>query len=148
MLTGTLEAETRSPSCRHTGGKPTKATYDYASSLLASQIDHAKTGGPITLHPSPDKIGRVPGRVYMVGDNPASDIAGANNYGWESILVQTGVFRGSRPEEAEHKPTVVARDVLEGIKWALKREGDAEAVSQIPDEEGTICEHGPRGEEA
>lgn len=84
----------------------------------------------------------------MVGDNPASDIAGANSYGWESILVQTGVFRGSRPEEAEHKPTVVARDVLEGIKWALKREGDAEAVSRIPDEEGTICEHGPRGEEA
>lgn len=35
-------------------------------------------------------------RVYMVGDNPASDIAGGNSYespygtDWASILVQTG----------------------------------------------------------
>ncbi|GAA5986125.1 hypothetical protein JCM10908_006420 [Rhodotorula pacifica] len=132
---------------RETGGKPTQATYDYASSLLASQIEHYASGTPINLHPSPSKVGRVPGRVYMLGDNPASDIAGANAYGWESILVQTGVFKGSRAEEAgDHVPKVVARDVLEGVNWALKREGEAEAVSRIPDEEEGICEHGPRGE--
>lgn len=132
---------------RETGGKPSRATYDYAASLLASQIEHAQHGTEINLHPSPDKVGHVPGRVYMVGDNPASDIAGANNYGWESILVQTGVFRGARPEEAEHVPKVVAKDVLEGVKWALRREGDGEAVSQIPDVEEGFCEHGPRGDE-
>lgn len=132
---------------RETGGKPSRATYDYAASLLASQIDHAQHGTEINLHPSPDKVGHVPGRVYMVGDNPASDIAGANNYGWESILVQTGVFRGARPEEAEHVPKVVAKDVLEGVKWALRREGEGEAVSQIPDVEEGFCEHGPRGDE-
>ncbi|TKA55725.1 hypothetical protein B0A53_02861 [Rhodotorula sp. CCFEE 5036] len=132
---------------RETGGKPSRATYDYAASLLASQIEHAHHGTEINLHPSPDKVGHVPGRVYMVGDNPASDIAGANNYGWESILVQTGVFRGARPEEAEHVPKVVAKDVLEGVKWALRREGEGEAVSQIPDVEEGFCEHGPRGDE-
>ena len=28
----------------------------------------------------------------MIGDNPLSDIAGANKAGWVSILVKTGVF--------------------------------------------------------
>ena len=28
----------------------------------------------------------------MIGDNPESDIAGANAKGWTSILVKTGVF--------------------------------------------------------
>jgi len=29
---------------------------------------------------------------YMIGDNPKSDIEGANKKGWTSILVKTGVF--------------------------------------------------------
>lgn len=29
----------------------------------------------------------------MIGDNPSGDIYGANLMGWESILVQTGVFK-------------------------------------------------------
>ena len=28
----------------------------------------------------------------MIGDNPKSDIDGANRLGWTSILVKTGVF--------------------------------------------------------
>lgn len=48
----------------------------------------------------------------MVGDNPASDIAGANGYGWESILVRTGVFRGKDESEAAHKPTTIKPNVL------------------------------------
>ena len=28
----------------------------------------------------------------MLGDNPAGDIIGANEFGWKSILVRTGVF--------------------------------------------------------
>lgn len=31
-------------------------------------------------------------KFYMIGDNPNSDIAGANAKGWVSILVKTGVF--------------------------------------------------------
>lgn len=35
-------------------------------------------------------------RLYMIGDNPATDIRGANQAGelWRSILVCTGVYRG------------------------------------------------------
>lgn len=63
------------------------------------------------------------GRVYMVGDNPASDIAGANAFGWESILVRTGVFRGKDENDAAHKPTVIQPNVWEAVRWALEREG-------------------------
>ena len=31
-------------------------------------------------------------RFYMIGDTPESDIAGANERGWTTILVRTGVF--------------------------------------------------------
>ncbi|GAA5891257.1 hypothetical protein JCM8208_002562 [Rhodotorula glutinis] len=124
---------------RTTGGKPTRATYDYAASLLHSSIFSPSS---ISLHPT----GPAPplSRVYMVGDNPQSDIAGANAYGWLSALVQTGVFRGERPEDAEHVPTVVKRDVLEAVKWALEREGDGEAVSHIPSAHGEKTDDGPR----
>ncbi|GAA5820052.1 hypothetical protein JCM11491_003293, partial [Sporobolomyces phaffii] len=52
----------------------------------------------------------------------------ANAFGWESILLKTGVFRGSKPEDAEHVPTVVKDDVWEGVKWALEREGEGKAI--------------------
>lgn len=130
---------------RTTGGKPTRATYTYAARLLASQISHLASGTPIDLHPSSlDAAPSLPGRVYMVGDNPASDIAGANAFGWESILVKTGVFRREKREDAEHVPTVVAEDVWEGVKWALEREGEGEAVSRRPEERETIARDGPR----
>jgi ribonucleotide monophosphatase NagD (HAD superfamily) len=29
----------------------------------------------------------------MIGDNPKGDIYGANLMGWESILVETGIYR-------------------------------------------------------
>jgi ribonucleotide monophosphatase NagD (HAD superfamily) len=35
----------------------------------------------------------------MIGDNPKSDIAGANKKGWTSILVRTGVFKGADNDE-------------------------------------------------
>jgi ribonucleotide monophosphatase NagD (HAD superfamily) len=60
-----------------------------------------------------------PLNVYMVGDNPESDIAGANAFGWNSILVKTGVYRNGEPA---HVPTKIADDVEEGVKWAIERE--------------------------
>lgn len=36
----------------------------------------------------------------MIGDNPNSDIAGANAKGWTSILVKTGVFKEDDPENS------------------------------------------------
>jgi ribonucleotide monophosphatase NagD (HAD superfamily) len=32
-------------------------------------------------------------KYFMIGDNPAGDIRGANQMGWESILVRTGVYK-------------------------------------------------------
>ncbi|ROT42187.1 HAD-superfamily hydrolase [Sodiomyces alkalinus F11] len=92
-------------------GKPTETTYVYAEKVLRG----------LTL--SPGEIGTV----YMVGDNPASDIVGANSfrskYGsvWKSVLVETGVFvPGSFPA---HTPTKIARDVAHAVTWALAEEG-------------------------
>ncbi|CAE8606891.1 unnamed protein product [Polarella glacialis] len=37
-------------------------------------------------------------RIYMVGDNPAADVRGANRAGgpWRSVMVCTGVYKGGR----------------------------------------------------
>lgn len=65
-------------------------------------------------------------RVYMVGDNPESDILGANQYKspagstWNSILVRTGVYSGGEPA---HKPKAIVEDVWDAVRWGLGREG-------------------------
>ena len=65
-------------------------------------------------------------RVYMVGDNPASDIAGGNNYesphgtDWASILVSTGVYvEGTTPA---HQPRKIVGDVWDAVTWATAQE--------------------------
>jgi ribonucleotide monophosphatase NagD (HAD superfamily) len=66
--------------------------------------------------------------VYMIGDNPESDIRGANNYKspygsvWRSCLVETGVYAGGEPPEGA-RPDVVSKDVGEAVRWALKDAG-------------------------
>ncbi|CAO3678281.1 unnamed protein product [Umbelopsis vinacea] len=99
---------------RHTGkelqstsfGKPHKATYQYAEKILDS------------LLPEDTKLQRV----FAVGDNPSSDIAGANAYGWTSILVKTGIFEG-KGNSAEFPANLVCEDVEEAVHWALREEG-------------------------
>jgi len=61
-------------------GKPHPVTYRYAFDVLNRR---AKESGVEQLD-----------RIYMVGDNPHSDILGANQAGpqWRSVLVRTGVF--------------------------------------------------------
>ncbi|TFK48616.1 HAD-superfamily hydrolase [Heliocybe sulcata] len=91
-------------------GKPTEATYKFAEKVLVDRLE-ALSG----VRPS------VSPEVYMVGDNPESDIAGANGAGWSSVLVRTGVYD---PEQGPptHKPTYIAEDVEEAVDWAIKRE--------------------------
>ncbi|KIL68872.1 hypothetical protein M378DRAFT_70980 [Amanita muscaria Koide BX008] len=90
-------------------GKPTKATYDFAEQVLRALLDKDYGFG----HSMP--------RIYMIGDNPASDITGANAAGWASILVKTGVYdpKQGRPSS---QPTHEAEDVEEAVQWAIKRE--------------------------
>lgn len=85
-------------------GKPTEATYTFAAKILSR---HA--GGD-----------SVP-EVYMVGDNPESDIAGANAAGWKSILVHTGVYNPQHGPP-KHKPTHETEDVEQAVLWALEQE--------------------------
>ncbi|PFH52060.1 hypothetical protein AMATHDRAFT_2543 [Amanita thiersii Skay4041] len=90
-------------------GKPTKATYDFAGQVMNDWLDELYgPGGPRP-------------QIYMIGDNPASDIAGANAAGWNSILVKTGVYDGKQGE-GTHGATFEAEDVEEGVLWALERE--------------------------
>lgn len=67
----------------------------------------------------------------MVGDNPESDIRGANEFvspqgvDWASVLVGTGVWNGK--EGGALGPKYVPRkevdDVFGAVRWALREEG-------------------------
>ncbi|KAI0047551.1 HAD hydrolase [Auriscalpium vulgare] len=91
-------------------GKPTTATYDFARGVLQQRIGEAY-GEPAARQAN----------FYMVGDNPESDIAGANAAGWSSVLVHTGVYDPASGPPA-HAPTHEAPDVEAAVRWAVERE--------------------------
>lgn len=83
-------------------GKPTSITYIYATQLFEAQ--------------GKQEI------IYAVGDNPKSDILGANSQGWFSILVRTGCFAGG-DNDVEHPAKHVCQDISEAIQFILKKHG-------------------------
>ncbi|KAL7800096.1 HAD-like domain-containing protein [Trichoderma ceciliae] len=102
-------------------GKPSRHTYEYAHDRLLHHDPEAPHGK--------GKKRRLR-RVYMIGDNPESDIRGANEFApadgtqWISILVKTGVWNETAAErEPRFKPTVIVDDVVEAIAWAMRNEG-------------------------
>lgn len=99
-------------------GKPHRLTYEYAEKMLL-KFRQQSFGKDVET--------RVPlKKVYMVGDNPESDIMGANDYRslvgaeWKSLLTKTGVFTAREGEEPSVKPTRIVDDVRAGVRWALK----------------------------
>jgi len=118
------------PLRRRVVGKPYEETYRFAEDVLRrhrAQLLREAGGG----------AGRTAGgaatpaalsTVYMIGDNPESDIAGANGFrsadgtDWCSVLVRTGVWHPDRGE-MKHQPRVIVDNVEEAVRWALKREG-------------------------
>ncbi|KAK4042524.1 HAD-like domain-containing protein [Parachaetomium inaequale] len=106
-------------------GKPYGETYRFAERVLAGH-----RGEVLRVMGNDKKVGALR-RVYMVGDNPESDIAGANGYvsaegtEWVSVLVRTGVWSEERGRklEGEFEPRVVVDDVMGAVKWAFRREG-------------------------
>ena len=106
-------------------GKPSQFTYDYAHTrLLQSYGAMAAGGGRAKTNSRPLR------RVYMIGDNPESDIRGANEFcpedgtEWLSILVRTGVWQQTLAQkEPRHTPAVIVDDVVDAIVWALRNEG-------------------------
>ena len=99
-------------------GKPHRPTYEFAEKRL---IAHRKD----LLQGHEHELGHLK-RVYMVGDNPESDILGGNSYrspygtDWVSVLVQTGVYvPGTVPA---HKPRKTVGDVLDAVRWAAEEQ--------------------------
>lgn len=84
-------------------GKPFKVQYEAATNILTKLNDHK----PIR-------------RFYGVGDNPKSDIRGANSAGdqWKSVLVRTGVFSGIDNDEQDPATTVVY-DILDAVQYIV-----------------------------
>ncbi|KAI1452207.1 putative HAD superfamily hydrolase [Annulohypoxylon moriforme] len=101
-------------------GKPYARTYGFAERVLNAH--RAKMLGE-----SPEKLEPLR-RVYMVGDNPASDIRGANEYvsplgtKWSSILVRTGVWSPERGGSPAYWPNLIVKDVKEAVETVLARE--------------------------
>ncbi|KAK9833554.1 hypothetical protein WJX81_005671 [Elliptochloris bilobata] len=94
-------------------GKPNPPAYACAAHKLARQLC-AGAGAPQQLQ-----------HIYAIGDNPASDVRGANAAGgpWRSVLVRTGVFHGTgndASEPAHH----VADDVHQAVDLILKVEAE------------------------
>ncbi|KAJ3154172.1 hypothetical protein HDU86_004716 [Geranomyces michiganensis] len=89
-------------------GKPSAPTYDYAKRVMGDGV----VGGVDAV-----------GDVYMIGDNPESDIKGANAHGWVGVLVETGIYKRGDALEGGRKPAVVVNDVEAAVDWVLRKEG-------------------------
>ncbi|CDO94966.1 unnamed protein product [Kluyveromyces dobzhanskii CBS 2104] len=104
-------------------GKPTKLSYDFANHVLIDWRQKLIDGTTNSTEQLLPELGISPKaspfeKVYMVGDNPASDIIGAFNYGWESCLVRTGVF--SDGDKLPCKPTMIVDNVLQAVIKSLE----------------------------
>jgi len=60
-------------------------------------------------------------QIYAVGDNPLSDIKGANAAKWKSILVRTGVWQQpNMSNDTDNPATYVCNNVLEAASIIIK----------------------------
>ena len=112
---------------RNVIGKPYSETYVFAEKVLHEhRHEMLMRQGDVER---PSKLERV----WMIGDNPASDVAGANLHSgangttWEALLVRTGVFNPERQSESslrdQFAPRRVLDDVRGAVRWALEQEG-------------------------
>ncbi|KAF9576112.1 Haloacid dehalogenase-like hydrolase domain-containing 5 [Mortierella alpina] len=94
-------------------GKPLNTTYKYAEALLDKIA-------PLQVGPEGRPSKRT---VYAVGDNPYADIAGANGYGWNSVLVKTGVYMPKGFENHHvHPASAVVDHVEDAVRWIIAKE--------------------------
>lgn len=91
-------------------GKPELATYKYADEVLTNWME--------TIHSD----ARLPTNVYMIGDNPQSDIVGGNMYGWNTCLVRTGVYQGEGNDKENPASMGVFNNVLEAVTACVRKE--------------------------
>ena len=104
-------------------GKPTSRTFAFAEQKLQAYRQTLLASRGEANDVQPPRLEKV----YMVGDNPASDIAGANLFkspsgtAWDSILVKTGVYKSGTTPQCE--PKALVPDVSAAVQWALKKSG-------------------------
>lgn len=120
-------------------GKPFGETYRFAERMLNAHwrrnhkiAEGAVLGGENSNNKKKKERTELKS-VYMIGDNPESDIAGANGYKseneteWVSVLVKTGVWdearSGGKFVSKELEPKRIEADVKSAVGWALGREG-------------------------
>ena len=112
-------------------GKPFKIQYDFAHHVLIDWNnklikDEHLLGNVEQFLP---QLGTEPNetpfkKIYMVGDNPESDIKGANDNGWESVLLRTGVYKDDDYNTMVAKPTVgVFNNVEDAVIEILESHG-------------------------
>ena len=111
-------------------GKPEKVCYDYAHHILIDWRDvllgKKAPGNQCSPELNNPPVNSPFKKVYMVGDNPESDIMGGNNYNWGTILVKTGVYQEGdfeRNPEISRPSLGVFPNVKEGVMQALKLNG-------------------------
>ncbi|KAJ1994735.1 hypothetical protein H4R33_000158 [Dimargaris cristalligena] len=91
-------------------GKPHAATYTYALDVLRGWGQHLTREHGLPAYAPPMTY-------YAIGDNPESDVRGANGQGWHSILVRTGIYQ--HPHQVAHDPQLQARHVVEDVDQAI-----------------------------
>ncbi|KAL1854325.1 hypothetical protein Daus18300_011511 [Diaporthe australafricana] len=114
------KAELNSWTC----GKPTSTTYDFAEQVLKEYNGKLQASGATKTKATKLKT------VYMIGDNPESDICGAmvadkvSDLTWRSVLIETGVHKaGTTPA---YEPTETKSDVWGAVRWAINKETDVD----------------------
>ncbi|KAI0010422.1 HAD-superfamily subfamily IIA hydrolase [Xylariaceae sp. FL0662B] len=121
-------------------GKPHRQTYAYAERVLNAHRgnvlnnnnhnhnNHDSHNNSAKTQEEDETPQQPLERVYMIGDNPESDVRGANEFvsplgtKWSSVLVRTGVYSEDRGPPTR-TPQVVVDDVAKAVEWALRREG-------------------------
>lgn len=90
-------------------GKPFKTTYEYAERAL-QEWRTKKFGATNSIKDT---------TVFMVGDNPASDVVGANGFGWHSILVKTGVYKDKDFSSLVAIPNQIENDAEKAVEYGI-----------------------------
>ena len=115
------------------GGKPNRRQFSFAYEKLNDAYQSSLDIPRITKGKR-----KQLGRVYMIGDNPQSDIVGANRYNLSSsvpffpILTRTGVYKSNPnvPLLSSRRPVNTVDDVSAAVNWALEDSQDSRAVDQ------------------
>lgn len=110
-------------------GKPFPVAYNYGHHVLidwhqrlAGQSSRAGSRSIPAFDSAPTETPFK--KIYMVGDNPASDIKGANDMGWESLLVRTGVYKESDGNRIVAHPTGgIFENVLGAVQYGISQAG-------------------------